>query len=296
MNPKVFLQLLWKAIEKWFSDSASRHGAAIAYYTLFALAPVLMVVIAIAGSVFGDEAVRGQIVNEIAALIGRDGAEAVQTLLRRASEPRDGMAASIIGLSALFLATTGAFLELQAALNKVWGVKSQTTSSFDVRALLKRRVRSFGVVVAIGFLLMVSLTVSAAVSAITAWLGTHAAWPRVLLVVNQLLSFGVATLMFAVLYRVLPDVQLEWRHVWVGAATTSLLFAIGQRLIGLYLGSTDVASPFGAAGTIAIILVWVYYTSQVVLLGAEFTYQYATYKEPCPAPMEGAVRDPLAAT
>ncbi|MGH7711882.1 MAG: YihY/virulence factor BrkB family protein, partial [Gemmatimonadaceae bacterium] len=141
------------------------------------------------------------------------------------------------------------------------------------------------------------LSISAAVSALTAWLGDHAgAWPRVLLIVNQVVSIAVATLMFAVLYRVLPDVQLEWRHVWVGAITTALLFAIGQRLIGAYLGSSAIASPFGAAGTVAIILVWVYYSSQIVLLGAEFTYQYATYKEPAPQPMAGAVHDPLAAT
>ncbi|MGH7710468.1 MAG: YihY/virulence factor BrkB family protein, partial [Gemmatimonadaceae bacterium] len=157
MTPKVFLQLFWKAMQKWYDDGASRHGAAVAYYTLFALAPVLLVVIAIAGLAFGDEAVRGQLVNEIAALIGRDGAEAVQAILQRASAPREGIGASALGLIALFLATTGAFLELQTALNKVWKVKVQETSAFDFKSLLTRRVRSFGVVVAIGFLLMVSL-------------------------------------------------------------------------------------------------------------------------------------------
>jgi membrane protein len=294
VTPTVFLHLLWKAIKKWFDDSASRHGAAIAYYTLFALAPVLLVVIAIAGLVFGDEAVRGQLVNEIAGLIGRESAQTVQAILQRASEPREGIAASLLGLLGLFLATTGAFLEMQAALNKIWKVKADRTPGFDFRSLLTRRLRSFGVVVAIGFLLMVSLTVSAAVSALTAWLGSSTAvWPRVVSVINQLVSIGVITVMFAILYRVLPDVQLEWRHVWVGAFTTAVLFAIGQRLIGLYLGNTSVASPFGAAGTVAIILVWVYYASQVVLLGAEFTYQYATYREPAPQPMAGAVQDPL---
>jgi membrane protein len=297
VTPQVFLQLFWKAMKKWYDDGASHHGAAIAYYTLFALAPVLLVVIGIAGFVFGQEAVRGQIVTEIAGLIGRDGAEAIQAILQRASEPREGMAASAVGLLALFLATTGAFLELQAALNKIWKVKVQESSSFDFKALLTRRVRSFGVVVAIGFLLMVSLTLSAAVTALTSWLGDRAAaWPSVVMIINQVVSIGLGTLIFAVLYRVLPDVQLEWRHVWVGALTTALLFAIGQRLIGLYLGSTAIASPFGAAGTVAIILVWVYYSSQVLLLGAEFTYQYATYKEPAPEPMTGATHDPLAAT
>jgi len=297
VTPQVFLQLFWNAVKKWYDDSASRHGAAIAYYTLFALAPVLLVVIAIAGLVFGEAAVRGQIVNEIAALIGREGAEAIQSILQRAAEPREGITASVLALLGLFLATTGAFLELQAALNKIWQVKTETSPGFDFKALLTRRLRSFGVVVAIGFLLMVSLSISAAVSALTGWLGDRAPmWPRLLLVINQVVSVGVATLMFAVLYRVLPDAQLEWRHVWVGAVSTALLFAIGQRLIGLYLGSSAIASPFGAAGTVAIILVWVYYISQIVLLGAEFTYQYATFKEPAPAPMTGAVRDPVAAT
>jgi membrane protein len=297
VTPQVFLQLVWKAIKKWYDDSASRHGAAIAYYTLFALAPVLLVVIAIAGMVFGTEAVRGQLVNEIGGLIGRDGAEAIQAILQRASEPREGIGASALALAGLFLATTGAFLELQAALNKIWQVKVEQTALFDFKALFKRRLRSFGLVVAIGFLLMVSLSINAAVGAVVGWLGERATeWPRVLLAVNQFASIAVATGMFAVLYRVLPDVQLEWRHVWVGAVTTALLFALGQRLIGLYLGSSAVASPFGAAGTVAVILVWVYYASQIVLLGAEFTYQYATYNAPQPRPMTGAVRDPIAAT
>ena len=297
MSPRVFLQLFWKAIQSWFTDGASRHGAAIAYYTLFALAPVLIVVIAIAGAFFGDEAVRGQIVSQIAALIGHDGAEAVQAILQRASEPREGIGASILGTLALIFATTGAFLEMQAALNKIWHVKTEPGPWFDFKAFLSRRLKSLGVVVSIGFLLMVSLTISAAVSAITTWLGNRAgAWPLVISAVTQVIGIGVATALFAVLYRVLPDVQLQWRHVIVGAVTTALLFSIGQRLIGLYLGRTAIASPFGAAGTIAIILVWVYYSTQIVLLGAAFTYQYSIYNFRAPKPMVGAVRDPVAAT
>lgn len=297
MSPRVFLQLFWKAIQSWFADGASRHGAAIAYYTLFALAPVLIVVIAIAGAFFGDDAVRGQIVSQIAALIGHDGAEAVQAILQRASEPREGIGATILGTLALIFATTGAFLELQAALNKIWQVKTEPGPWFDFKAFLARRLKSLGVVVSIGFLLMVSLTISAAVSAITTWLGNRAgAWPLVISAATQVVGIAVATALFAVLYRVLPDVQLQWRHVIVGAVMTALLFSIGQRLIGLYLGRTAIASPFGAAGTIAIILVWVYYSTQIVLLGAEFTYQYSIYNFRAPKPMAGAVRDAVAAT
>jgi membrane protein len=297
VSPRVFIQLFWKAIQSWFADGASRHGAAIAYYTLFALAPVLIVVIAIAGAFFGDDAVRGQIVSQIAALIGHDGAEAVQAILQRASEPREGIGATILGTLALIFATTGAFLELQAALNKIWQVKTEPGPWFDFKAFLARRLKSLGVVVSIGFLLMVSLTISAAVSAITTWLGNRAgAWPLVISAATQVVGIAVATALFAVLYRVLPDVQLQWRHVIVGAVMTALLFSIGQRLIGLYLGRTAIASPFGAAGTIAIILVWVYYSTQIVLLGAEFTYQYSIYNFRAPKPMAGAVRDAVAAT
>jgi membrane protein len=297
VSPRVFIQLFWKAIQSWFADSAPRHGAAIAYYTLFALAPVLIVVVAIAGAAFGDEAVRGQIVNQIAGLISHDGAEAIQAILQRASEPREGTGATILGTLALIFATTGAFLEMQAALNKIWHVKTEPGPWFDVKSFVARRMRSLGVVVSIGFLLMVSLAVSAGVSAVASWLGGRAgAWPVVISAITQLVGIVVATALFAVLYRVLPDVQLQWRHVFVGALTTALLFSIGQRLIGLYLGRTAIASPFGAAGTIAIILVWVYYSAQIVLLGAEFTYQYSTYKFRAPKPMAGAVRDPVAAT
>ena len=296
MTTPPFLQLVWKAIVSWYADSAPRYGAAIAYYTLFALAPVLLVVIGIAGLFFGDEAVRGQIVGQIANLIGRDGAEAVQAILQRASEPQEGIAATVLGAVGLILATTGAFLELQAALNKIWRVKVAETPSIDFKALLTRRLRSFGLVVFIGFLLMVSLSVSAAVSAITTWLGDRTTgWPVLLALFNQVFSVAVSTTLFAVLYRVLPDVQLEWRHVMVGALTTAVMFAVGQKLIGLYLGRSAIASPFGAAGTIAVILVWVYYSTQIVLLGAEFTYQYATRNQPAPEPMAGAVHDPLAA-
>lgn len=297
MTPRDFVQLFWKAIQAWFADSASRHGAAIAYYTLFALAPVLIVVIAIAGAVFGDEAVRGQIVNQIAALIGHDGAEAIQSILQRASQPRQGVGATILGTAALTFATTGAFLELQAALNKIWRVQAKPGPWFDVKAFVTRRLRSLGVVVSIGFLLMVSLTVSAAVSAFAVWLGNRAsAWPFIITAITQIVQIAVGTGLFAVLYRVLPDVQLKWRHVIVGAFTTSLLFSIGQRLIGLYLGHTAIASPFGAAGTIAIILVWVYYSTQIVLLGAEFTYQYSLHNFRAPKPVPGAVREPMPAT
>jgi membrane protein len=291
MTVRHALGLVWKAVLAWFDDNAPRHGAAIAYYTLFAIAPVLVLVIGIAGLVFGEDAVRGEIVAQISGLIGRDGAEAVQAILQRASEPREGIGASVLGLVGLLFAGTGAFLELQAALNKVWEVKAATNGGFDVKALVRRRLRSLGVVVSIGFVLMVSLTVNAAVNAAVAWFGGLAqGWPLVVLIVNQLVNLAVASLLFGILFRVLPDVRLSWSDVAVGAIVTAILFSVGQRLIGLYLGNSSLASPFGAAGTIAIILVWVYYSTQIVLFGAELTRVFAADARGEPLLSEGAVK------
>jgi membrane protein len=285
-----------QTVEDWFEDSAPRHGAAIAYYTLFALAPVLVVVIAIAGLVFGEDAVRGEIVAQLAGLVGRDGAQAIQGMLLRARASQDGTWATIIGVAGLLFATTGAFLELQAALNRVWRVEPAPGPTIDVRGLLLRRLRSLGVVVAIGFLLMVTLSVNAAVGALADWwLRYTPGWPVIIGILNQAVSIGVSTLLFSVLFRVLPDVELSWRDVGVGALVTAILFAIGQRLIGLYLGQSSLASPFGAAGTIAIILVWVYYAAQIVLLGAAFTRVSAERRRGRATPMPGAVHAAVAA-
>lgn len=297
MTLRHLLSLAWTAMVAWFEDSAPRHGAAIAYYTLFAIAPVLVLVIGIAGLVFGEEAVRGEIVGQIAGLIGREGAEAVQSILQKASEPREGIGATVLGLAGLIFAATGAFLELQAALNKVWEVKASTNGGFDVKSLVVRRLRSLGVVVSIGFLLMVSLAVNAAVQAAMSWFGALVpGWPVVVLVVNQVVSLAVSAGLFGILFRVLPDVRLSWRDVAIGSIVTAVLFAVGQRLIGLYLGNSTLASPFGAAGTIAIILVWVYYSTQIVLFGAELTRVLVSDARGAPPPDEGAVqREPAPA-
>jgi membrane protein len=291
LTPRAAARLARRAIADWFADGAPRHGAAIAYYTLFALAPMLLVVIAIAGLVFGEEAVRGEIMGQVAGLIGSDGARAVQAILQRASEPREGIGATLLGLAGLLFATTGAFLELQAALNKAWKVQPEPGPAIDVGALVVRRLRSFGMVVSIGFLLMVSLAVGAAVNALAAWFETLApALPAVLMVANATMGIAVSTALFAMLFRILPDVQLAWRDVLAGALVTALLFAVGQRLIGLYLGQSAVGSPFGAAGALAVVLVWVYYSAQIVLLGAEFTHHYAKHRAGEPPPLPGARR------
>ena len=250
-----------------------RLGASLAFYTLFAIAPVLIVAAAIAGVVFDAEAVRVEIVGQLDSLVGSVGALAVQSLLEGASQRRAGIVATALGIVGFVVAATGAFLELQSALNTIWRVKSNPSN--NLRAFLLDRLRSFGLVVAIGFLLMVSLAVTAALAALSGWLSGSTSIPLVWSGASVLVSLVVTTGLFALLYRVLPDVHLLWRDVTTGAFVTAVLFTIGQQLIGLYLGQSSVASSFGAAGSIMILLLWVYYSCQVVLLGAEFTRVYA---------------------
>ena len=267
------------ALKAWWDDDALRLGAALAYYTLFAIAPVLLVATAIAGLVFNTDAVRGEIVNQLDHLVGREGAHAVQSLLDGANQRRVGILATAIGSVAFLVAATGAFLELQAALNTIWRVKSNPGS--HLKAFLLDRLRSFGLVVAIGFLLMVSLAVTAALAAFSVWLSRHASSVSLVWSGTQVLVSVIGTtLLFALLYRVLPDVRLGWRDVTTGAFVTAVLFTIGQQLIGLYLGQSSMASSYGAAGSVMILLLWVYYSCQILLLGAEFTRVYAAYRGP----------------
>jgi membrane protein len=273
MRLPPFLRLFWSAVRSFQSDNVPRLGAALAYYTLFAIAPVLLVATAIAGFVFGPEAVRGEIVGQLDNLIGREGALTVQSLLEGASRRKSGQLATIIGGVTFALAVSGAFLELQSALNTIWRVKPKPGSK--IKEFLTHRIRSFGLVVSIGFLLMVSLAVSAALAGFGAWLARRAPGLGSLLnAINLVVSIGVTAILFALLYRILPDVRLRWRDVAVGALTTAILFTIGKQLIGLYIGRTATTSTFGAAGAVIVLMVWVYYSAQIVLLGAEFTRVY----------------------
>src|SRR6476660_7717294 len=273
----VILRIFASALKAWWDDDALRLGASLAYYTLFAIAPVLLVATGIAGLVFNTDAVRGEIVNQLDHLVGREGARAVQSLLDGASQRRAGIVATTIGSVAFVIAATGAFLELQAALNTVWRVKANPGA--HLRAFLIDRVRSFGLVVAIGFLLMVSLAVTAALAAFSAWLSPRASSvPMVWSGVQVVVSLVGTTALFALLYRVLPDVRLAWRDVTTGAFVTAVLFTLGQQLIGLYLGQSSMASSYGAAGSVMILLLWVYYSCQIVLLGAECTRVHAEHR------------------
>jgi membrane protein len=274
ITPGALGVILRRSVAGWWNDNVPRLGASLAYYTLFALAPILVVAIGIGGLVFGPEAVRGEIVGQIQGLIGREGAEAVQAMLEGASRPGSSIAATVAGIITFFLGATGAFLELQTALNAIWHVEPKSDGSYW-RVLVMQRVISFGLVVALGFLLLTSLLVSAALAAIHRYMGN--AFPGVIVLweaLNVIVSLTVITLLFALIYKVLPDVKLSWRDVWIGALVTAGLFSIGRLVIGLYLGTASIASTYGAAGSVVVILIWVYYSAQIILLGAEFTRAY----------------------
>jgi membrane protein len=269
-------------------------GAALAFYTLFALAPILIVAIAIAGLAFGPEAVRGEIVGQVEGLVGRDGALAVQAMLEGAGRPSASVPATIVGIITFFLGATGAFLELQNDLDAIWRVKPKSRGSF-LRDLVIQRLISFGLVLGMGFLLLTSLVVTAALAALHTYMGN--AFPGVAILweaLNVVVSLAVITLLFAMIYKVLPDVKLAWNDVWVGGLVTAGLFTIGKFLIGFYLGTSAFASTYGAAASVVVILVWVYYSAQIILLGAEFTRAFVDHYGRRPPPEDFATRDAAA--
>lgn len=291
MRVKLLPQTLGAAAAAWWNDDALRLGASLAYYTLFAIGPVLLVATAIAGMVFGAEAVRGEIVGQLDGLIGREGALVVQGLLEGASRRQAGIVATVIGAIAFLIAATSAFLELQVALNTIWRVKPR--SGAFVRALIIDRLRSFGLVVAVGFLLLVSLVITAALAALSDWISQRApGFPVTLKMISLLVSLIVTSGLFAMLFRFLPDVRLLWKDVATGAVVTAVLFMIGQQAIGLYLGQSTMTTSYGAAGSVMILLLWVYYSCQILLFGAEFTRLWAARHGVKPKPESFAQKDP----
>jgi membrane protein len=265
--------VLKRAVSAWIDDRAPSMGAAIAYYTVFSLSPMVILVIAIGGLFFGEEAARGAVVGEFGGLMGQQGAEALQSMVATAGEVGSGFAA-LIGIVMLVVGATTVFAELQSSLNVIWRAKPPPVST--VMWMLKVRLAGLALIVGIGFLLLVSLVASAALTAFGDWLSSLLPGLDLLLrVVNILVSLGVVTVLFAMIYRFLPDTRIPWADVWVGALVTAGLFTIGKTLIGLYIGSSKVASGFGAAGALVVILVWVYYSAQIFLFGAEITRAWA---------------------
>jgi membrane protein len=283
-----FTALVGTAVDNWFAHNVPRLGASVAFYTLLSLAPLLIIVIAVAGAVFGKEAAQGQLVWQIQDLIGRDGAEMVQTLLQGAQKPMAGSLATIAGLLTLFYGAGTVIAELRDAMNTIWCVPAKKQSGFrSILSLVKDRTVAFAIVLGIGFLLLVSLAVNAAISAI----GNRFQYafpipPWAFQALDFLITYVVITVLFAVMYKWLPNLHIEWRDVILGAMITSLLFALGKYLIGVYLGTAGIGSTYGAAGSLVVVLVWVYYSAQIFFLGAEFTRAYAQLygSHPCDRP------------
>ena len=272
---KHLLRLCKEAATAWVDDYAPSMGAAISYYTMFSLAPLLVIVIALAGALFGAEAVQGQIAAQLAGLIGQEGAEAVQALIKSANEPSRGLIAGGISAVVLVVGATTVFAELQSALDRIWHVPERAKPS-GVWGILRARVLSFGLILGLAFLLMVSLVVSAMLAALGNWsVDFFPGWELVLQIVNAVVTLGILTVLFAMIYKLMPSAPIAWPDVWIGAAVTAVLFEVGKVLIGLYLGKSSVTESFAAAGSLVVLLAWVYYAAQIFLLGAEFTKVYA---------------------
>ncbi len=274
MTLSVLSKLLRATFTKWVDDHAQGLGAALAFYTVVSLAPLLLITIAIAGMVFGQDAAEGHIIGQIQDLVGEDSAHAIQSMLAQARQPSTGLIASGLAFVTLLFGASGVFAQLQEALNIMWGV--ETKAGQGVINMLKYRFLSFVTVLGSGFLLLVSLVLSAGLAAMGHTLEILLPASEVLLQsINAVVSFVAITILFAMIYRMLPDIEIRWSDVWLGAAMTSFLFTVGKSLIGLYLGKSNVGLAYGAAGSLIVVLLWVYYASQIFLFGAEFTVVYA---------------------
>ena len=281
--------LMRETVEGYIEDEAMSRGAAIAYYTLFSMAPLLVIATAVAGLVFGERAVQGAIAAQLQGLLGATGAEAVQALVRNAARPGAGLVATLVSVVTLMVIASGAFSELQTALNAIW--RAEPPKLGTVTAFLRAKALAIGLVAATAFLLLASLLISAALSAVSTWASGHLpGWTLMLSAANFLISFLTVTALFAAIYKVLPDRWLSWRDVGVGALVTALLFTIGKTLIGWYIGSSVVASAYGAAGSLMVVLLWIYYSAQIFLLGAEFTRAWAGLRG-SPAAAEAAAAE-----
>lgn len=291
MSLKPAFHVLKESFKEWKEDDALQLGAALAYYTIFSIAPLLLIVIAVAGLVLDREAAAGAIYRELGGFIGRPGALMVQTMVNNAAKQGDksGMLMTVVAGVMALVGATGVFAQLQSALNKIWNVEPRPDRG--ILGFVMTRVVSFGMILGIGFLLLVSLVVSTALTAINSYMSgliPGAEW--IFQMLHFAISLAVITLLFAMMFRFLPDVKIAWRDVWIGAAVTALLFTVGKFLIGLYLGHSSAASVFGAAGSLAVVLLWIYYAAQILFFGAELTQVYARRYGSNIVPSEHAVR------
>ena len=263
-----------EAVMDWIDDKASQLGAALAFYSILSIAPLLIIAIAIAALVFDEAAARDQIVDQIDGLVGKEGAEAVETMITHARKPKEGILATVLGVVTLLLGASGVFGQLQDSLNTIWEVPAKKGGG--IWSFLRTRFLSFAMVLGTGFLLLVSLILSAAIAAAGKWVGGLIPMMEpVMHLGSAAVTFVLVTLLFAAIYKFLPDAKVAWSDVWVGALLTALLFTIGKLLIGLYLGKSTIGSAYGAAGSLVVLIVWIYYSAQILFLGAELTQVYA---------------------
>ena len=277
MKAKSLWGILKQTGTDWSTDNATRLSASLAYYTVLSLAPMLVLGVSVAGIVFGEEAARGQIADELASVVGPEAGKGIQTLLSNARSPDQGIIGSVIGIVVLLFGASGVFGELQSSLNEIWKVEPKPGRG--VWGFIQQRFFSFSCVLGVAFLLLVSLVVSAVLTGVGSAF-SHAlpggAW--LWQVVNFVLSLAIITGLFALIFKVVPDVQIAWRDVWMGAFVTALLFSLGKFGLGLYLGRASVSSPYGAAGSLVVLVIWVYYAAQILFMGAEFTQVYAAHR------------------
>jgi len=270
--------LVKTAVMSWIDDFAPSMGAALAYYTVFSVAPLLIIAIAVAALIFGQDAARIGILEQAHGLLGDQGAAAIEVMLTNAQRPKEGAIATVLGIIALLIGATSVFAELESDLNRIWKVQPQKQSG--VWSFVRGRVLSIGLILAVGFLLLVSLIVNAALAA---WGRYWSEWfggmELLLHAANFAVSLAVVTVLFAIIYKMLPHARVRWRDVWIGALVTAALFGLGRFLIGLYIGTSAIASSYGAAGALVVLLVWVYYSAQIFLIGAEFTHAYAARRD-----------------
>jgi len=274
MRLKTAWRLAHETVVSWSDDYASSMGAALAYYTMFSIAPLVLIVISVAGLVFGEQAARGEIIDQLRALMGAEGARAVQALLESVNHPRTGVFSAAFGVGALLIGATTVFGELQNALDRIWRAPARERVP-GVWKWIRTRLLSLGMILGLGFMMMVSLVASAALAAVQRWWSRYVDLGALATLIDFAVSFGFITVAFALIYKLMPRVQVQWRDVWIGAVVTALLFTVGKMAIGMYIGRSGVASTFGAAASLVAMVVWVYWSAQIFLLGAEFTWVYA---------------------
>jgi membrane protein len=294
MYIKAAFSLLKETFSAWNTHEAPRLGAALAFYTILSLSPLVIIVVALAGLIFSRSTAQAHILSQVQGMIGSEGAKAVAAMLANAQRPAAGVLGSVVGILSLLFGASGVFTELRSALNLIWEVKAEQTSG--VLALLRERFFSFGMVLSIGFLLLVSLVVSTVLAAVGKFFGGLLPIPSaVLAVVNFLVSYIGVAVLFGLIFRFVPEAKVRWRNVWPGALMTAMFFTVGKTLIGLYLGKTGVGSPYGAAGSVIVVIVWVYYSAQIFFFGAEFTHAYAEHQMSAISNDSGAVNSRTAA-